>query len=73
MDEDDIERWLQGYLRAWESNDPEDIGRLFTDEAQYHTAPHREPWTGRDAWPMTDAARSSRSGGWTRATRPPAS
>jgi ketosteroid isomerase-like protein len=43
-----VRGWLQGYRRAWETNDPEDIGKLFTDEARYFTAPFREPWTGRE-------------------------
>lgn len=49
-----MEAWVRGYVEAWESNDPEAIGRLFTDEARYWTAPYREPWTGRqgivDGW-----------------------
>jgi uncharacterized protein (TIGR02246 family) len=44
----DVERWVQAYERAWASNDPQEIGALFTDDARYYTAPHREPWTGRD-------------------------
>ncbi|MGH8245039.1 MAG: nuclear transport factor 2 family protein [Gammaproteobacteria bacterium] len=40
--------WIEGYLRAWKSNDPADIGRLFTPDARYYTAPFREPWAGRD-------------------------
>ncbi len=38
----------------WNSNDPADIGALFTDDAEYYTAPFREPWRGRkqivDGW-----------------------
>jgi uncharacterized protein (TIGR02246 family) len=44
----DVERWVQAYEGAWASNDPEEIGALFTDDARYYTAPEREPWTGRD-------------------------
>ncbi|MWB98752.1 nuclear transport factor 2 family protein [Agromyces seonyuensis] len=40
--------WMAGYLRAWSSNDPEDIARLFTDDAQYLTEPDAEPRIGRD-------------------------
>jgi hypothetical protein len=47
MDGPALERWVEGYLAAWSSNDPQDIGRLFTDDARYYTAPHREPWKGR--------------------------
>lgn len=43
-----LETWMQGYLQAWKSNDPQDIGRLFSEHAHYYTAPFREPWRGRD-------------------------
>lgn len=41
--------WVSGYVRAWESNDPRDIGALFTDDAQYRTAPDAPPRRGREA------------------------
>lgn len=41
--------WIPGYERAWASNDPEEIGALFTDDARYLTEPYAEPWQGRDA------------------------
>ncbi len=41
--------WISGYERAWSSNDPEDIGALFTDDARYLTEPFAEPWSGREA------------------------
>ena len=40
--------WVDRYRVAWESNDPEDIGSLFTDEAVYYTEPYAEPKRGRD-------------------------
>ena len=49
MHADDLGRWVDAYLRAWASNDPNDIGHLFTDDAAYYTAPFREPWRGREA------------------------
>jgi uncharacterized protein (TIGR02246 family) len=48
MDRSDVERWVEAYERAWASNDPEDIGALFTEDARYWTAPFREPWSGRE-------------------------
>ena len=39
---------MQGYVRAWGTNERDDIGSLFTDDAVYYTAPHREPWRTRD-------------------------
>ena len=49
MDRTDVERWVEAYVRAWDSNAPDDIGALFGDDAEYLTAPYREPWRGRDA------------------------
>jgi hypothetical protein len=39
--------WIDGYVRAWNSNDPQDIDALFTDDATYRTEPFAEPWRGR--------------------------
>jgi hypothetical protein len=64
MDRALVERWLQGYLRAWETNDPDDIGGLFTDDARYFTAPHREPWTGRDVIVKEWIGRKDDPGEW---------
>jgi hypothetical protein len=47
MDPTTLDAWMEGYLRAWRSNDPDDIGALFTEDARYYTAPFREPWSGR--------------------------
>lgn len=44
----DVTRWVDGYLRAWNSNDPDEIGALFTDDAGYYTAPFSPPWRGRE-------------------------
>jgi ketosteroid isomerase-like protein len=49
MDRRDLEAWLPGYVRAWTTNDPADIAGLFTEDAEYYTAPYRQPWRGRDA------------------------
>ena len=46
MDRRDITDWVDRYVRAWSSNDPDDIRSLFSDDASYFTAPHREPWRG---------------------------
>ncbi|MBW9092264.1 nuclear transport factor 2 family protein [Microbacterium jejuense] len=41
--------WLDGYLRAWESNDPDDIRAVFTPEAVYRYEPWTTAVTGQDA------------------------
>jgi hypothetical protein len=40
--------WVDRYRVAWETNNPGDIGALFTDDARYYTEPFAEPWQGRD-------------------------
>ncbi|HEY5333059.1 MAG TPA: nuclear transport factor 2 family protein [Solirubrobacterales bacterium] len=43
-----LRRWIDAYLEAWESNDPEAIAALFTVDAIYRLEPW-ETWTGREA------------------------
>jgi len=38
---------MERYMAAWSSNDPEQIGALFTDDALYYTEPFAAPWRGR--------------------------
>jgi ketosteroid isomerase-like protein len=42
-----LRRWIDAYLAAWESNDPEAIAALFTADAVYRFEPW-ETWRGRD-------------------------
>jgi uncharacterized protein (TIGR02246 family) len=43
-----LRSWIEGYVRAWNSNDPAEIGALFTEDAAYYTEPYSAPWRGRD-------------------------
>ncbi|MFF1635394.1 nuclear transport factor 2 family protein [Leifsonia sp. NPDC058248] len=43
---DAITTWIDLYRRAWESNDPDDIRALFTEDGSYRTEPFAEPWDG---------------------------
>jgi uncharacterized protein (TIGR02246 family) len=43
-----VQAWVDGYVRAWNSNDPATIGGLFTSNAAYYTEPYSAPWRGRD-------------------------
>lgn len=45
---DRVAAWVDAYVRAWNSNDPSEIGALFTDDARYFTEPYADPWIGRD-------------------------
>jgi hypothetical protein len=49
MDEQAVAAWLDGYSRAWETNDPAEIGALFSEDAVYHYDPFDEPVRGREA------------------------
>jgi len=44
-----LQNWIDGYLRAWNSNAPSEIGQLFAEDGVYYTAPFRQPWRGRAA------------------------
>ena len=42
--------WVDGYVRAWESNDPDDIAAIFTEDAVYEFSPDDpDALRGRDA------------------------
>jgi SnoaL-like protein len=45
---DAVTAWVGKYRKAWESNDPADIGGLFTKDAAYFPEPYAKPWLGRD-------------------------
>lgn len=45
---DVVGSWVEGYRRAWESNSPDDIRALFTENAEYRTDPWVDPWRGHD-------------------------
>lgn len=39
MTHDEVQKWLDGYIAAWASNDADDVGALFTDDAVYGYRP----------------------------------
>ena len=49
MTNDDVQRWLDDYVNAWRSYDAEEIGELFSADAEYRYQPWSEPLVGRDA------------------------
>ena len=49
MTREEVDRWLERYVAAWKSNDPEQIGDLFSEEARYRYWPGDEPRVGREA------------------------
>jgi uncharacterized protein (TIGR02246 family) len=64
VDRASVERWIDGYRRAWETNDPADVAFLFTEDALYYTAPYREPWRGRDEIVAGWLDRKDEQGDW---------
>lgn len=64
MDRRTVDRWIEGYERAWSSNDADDIGALFTEDARYRTAPWREPWEGREGIVAGWLERKDEPGNW---------
>src|SRR3712207_2263513 len=56
--------WMQGYLRAWTSNAPDDIRALFTEDAKYFTDPWGTPWQGREGIVKAWIARGDGQGSW---------
>ena len=49
MDQRSAQNWLDRYVAAWQSYDPEAIGALFSDDVSYRYHPSDEPVVGRDA------------------------
>jgi ketosteroid isomerase-like protein len=45
---EELRRWVDRYVVAWGSNDPDQIAALFTEDATYFTDPDVTPWAGRD-------------------------
>ena len=41
--------WLDRYVEAWKTYDPDKIGALFSEDAQYRFHPQDDPVVGRDA------------------------
>jgi ketosteroid isomerase-like protein len=39
MTHDEVQKWLDGYIAAWESSDAADVGDLFTEDAIYSYRP----------------------------------
>jgi ketosteroid isomerase-like protein len=62
---DAVTGWVEKYLRAWMSNEPDDIGALFTEDAVYSTRPHDpDPWRGRDQIVQRWLAARDEPGDW---------
>jgi len=49
IDHRSVTRWLQDYVSAWKSYDPQAIRALFSENATYRYSPYDEPVRGREA------------------------
>jgi ketosteroid isomerase-like protein len=47
IDHNHVTKWLQDYVSAWKSYDPQAIGALFSEDAAYRYNPYDEPMRGR--------------------------
>ena len=49
MTREDVDRWLAGYIEAWNTYDREQVEALFTEDIRYRYHPYDDPIEGRDA------------------------
>jgi ketosteroid isomerase-like protein len=49
MDRETAQDWLDRYVDAWMSYDPDDVSGLFSEDVAYRYHPYDEPIVGRDA------------------------
>lgn len=64
MTHDQVQRWLEGYISAWASNDPEEIGDLFAEDVEYSY----RPWVDDS---VTVKGRAAVVESWTRSEEDP--
>ena len=49
MDRKSAQDWLDRYVAAWLSYDPDDVSGLFSEDVAYRYHPYDEPIVGRDS------------------------
>jgi ketosteroid isomerase-like protein len=49
MERAEVQRWLDDYVAAWKSSDPEAIAALFSEDCEYSYRPHGDTVHGREA------------------------
>ncbi len=49
MDHDSAQAWLDAYVEAWRTYEPDRIRALFSDDVAYRYHPYDEPVVGADA------------------------
>ena len=48
MTREELQSWLDRYVEAWRTYDRDQIGALFSEDAEYRYHPYDEPIRGRD-------------------------
>jgi hypothetical protein len=49
MEKATVNEWLNRYIEVWNSYDPQAIGDLFSEDAEYYYGPYRAPVQGKEA------------------------
>ena len=49
MDHTAVQQWLDNYIQAWMTYEPQQISDLFSADANYYFGPYHEPVQGREA------------------------
>ena len=49
LDKATVSSWLEAYIHAWKTYDPQEIGKLFSEDATCAYEPYSEPIRGREA------------------------
>lgn len=63
--EQQVSDWVDGYVKAWRSTDPEDIAALFADDAESHEWPYETAWIGlKEIVSGWQAREAWQEGGW---------
>ena len=64
MDRTAFQQWLDGYVEAWQSYDPDAVGALFSERAEYRYHPWDEPVRGRAAIVQSWLEEPDEPGSW---------
>jgi hypothetical protein len=60
-----VEKWVEGYVRAWRTSVAKDITPLFTAKAECHEWPYVTDWIGREEIVQGWLSREAwQQGGW---------
>jgi ketosteroid isomerase-like protein len=70
MERSTVQEWLDGYIRAWERNDAEEIAGHFAEDAVYSYGPFSEEIVGRDAIARSWLQDPDEPGSWSAEYRP---